>query len=95
MNVLARFADIDADLSGLQCPRCGSVSNEVKDTRSRDNAIMRRRRCSQCGTRYKTYERHAVASPEDHAVLIERADRLIRDVQSTVSLIKQILAEEQ
>ncbi len=43
----------------MRCPFCGHVDSQVKDSRpTEDNAAIRRRRfCSECGSRWTTFER--------------------------------------
>lgn len=42
----------------MQCPHCGSTARHaVKETRSRDGLIARRRRCESCGRDFQTSER--------------------------------------
>lgn len=41
----------------MQCPHCGSVDHETKDTRHSAGAIWRRRECNVCHKRFTTYER--------------------------------------
>lgn len=39
----------------MNCPKCG-CDTFVIDTRSRGQAVKRRRRCQGCGHRFTTYE---------------------------------------
>ena len=43
----------------MRCPFCGHFDSQVKDSRpTEDNAAIRRRRfCSECGSRWTTFER--------------------------------------
>lgn len=43
----------------MKCPFCGSSNIQVKDSRDtvEENAIRRRRECTDCGGRFTTYER--------------------------------------
>ena len=43
----------------MRCPFCGHEDSQVKDSRpTEDNAAVRRRRfCSECGSRWTTFER--------------------------------------
>ena len=43
----------------MRCPFCGGDDTQVKDSRpTEDNATIRRRRfCSNCGSRFTTFER--------------------------------------
>ncbi len=43
----------------MRCPKCGQDESKVVDSRSSENndAIRRRRECTNCGFRYTTYER--------------------------------------
>ena len=43
----------------MRCPFCGHSDSQVKDSRpTEDNAAIRRRRfCSECGSRWTTFER--------------------------------------
>lgn len=42
----------------MRCPRCDSSENRVVDTRTSrgGRAVRRRRECSECGSRFTTYE---------------------------------------
>lgn len=44
------------DPLGLPCPSCSHNKSTVTETRARDNSVMRRRSCMQCGTRFYTFE---------------------------------------
>jgi len=41
---------------GIVCPKCGGQDAEVKDTRSTESGIRRRRMCGSCSHRFTTYE---------------------------------------
>ncbi len=43
----------------MKCPFCGCDDTQVKDSRDTDDgtAIRRRRECSECGSRFTTFER--------------------------------------
>lgn len=41
----------------MKCPRCGGVARTVDTRDAPDNAISRRRKCGQCGFRFKTTEK--------------------------------------
>ncbi|MCX7760736.1 MAG: transcriptional regulator NrdR [Hydrogenothermaceae bacterium] len=43
----------------MRCPKCGSLSDKVLETRqSKDGSVIKRRReCLECGYRFTTYER--------------------------------------
>ncbi len=50
----------------MKCPKCGSVKNKVVDVRRnkehlarKEDAIARRRECTNCGERFTTYELRA------------------------------------
>jgi transcriptional repressor NrdR len=47
----------------MRCPACGARDTRVIDSRDMDDGttIRRRRECAQCGMRFTTYERVAVA----------------------------------
>lgn len=57
----------------MHCPVCPSTSTRVVDSRLNDSgdAIRRRRRCEECGTRFTTYER----SEELPVVVVKRDGR--------------------
>lgn len=40
----------------MKCPKCGADNNRVIDTRDRETFHLRRRRCIECNTVFKTYE---------------------------------------
>ena len=43
----------------MRCPFCGDLETQVKDSRPTEdnNAIRRRRQCTNCGARFTTFER--------------------------------------
>ena len=41
----------------MQCPYCNGVDSKVRDSRSAEDSIRRRRECASCGHRFTTYER--------------------------------------
>jgi transcriptional repressor NrdR len=41
----------------VNCPRCDAATGILETRRADGNAVRRRRRCSQCGHRFTTYER--------------------------------------
>lgn len=46
------------NVKGLRCPACRKVGRTtVLDSRPIYGAVTRRRKCSQCGARYRTHER--------------------------------------
>lgn len=40
----------------MKCPKCGADNNCVIDTRDKETYHLRRRRCGECNTVFKTYE---------------------------------------
>lgn len=40
----------------MKCPNCGADNNRVIDTRDKGERHIRRRRCANCYTVFKTYE---------------------------------------
>lgn len=50
----------------MPCPYCGSENNYVTDSRYRPElrSIYRRRKCADCGKRYKTREK-IILEPKD------------------------------
>lgn len=51
-----RADNAEADALGLRCPACGCRLIAVDDTRAGVNRINRRRKCANCGKRYRTKE---------------------------------------
>lgn len=47
----------------MKCPHCGDIESRVIDTRASGERIRRRRECSECKTRFTTYERVALSNP--------------------------------
>ncbi|MGQ9628244.1 MAG: transcriptional regulator NrdR [Anaerolineae bacterium] len=47
----------------MKCPYCGQSDSRVIDTRSAGDGIRRRRKCTDCGKRFTTYERTLVNEP--------------------------------
>lgn len=41
---------------GFHCPYCDNESTEVKDSRSVEGRVRRRRTCSSCGSKFSTLE---------------------------------------
>jgi transcriptional repressor NrdR len=48
----------------VNCPRCEASTSILETRRAEGNAIRRRRRCSECGHRFTTYERAEPERPE-------------------------------
>jgi hypothetical protein len=40
----------------MKCPSCGSVDDEVRDSRDGGDRVRRRRECQACKQRFTTYE---------------------------------------
>jgi transcriptional repressor NrdR len=55
----------------MKCPFCGSVHDQVLDSRPADHtsAVRRRRECSNCKKRYTTFER-----PEEVTIMVVKSD---------------------
>ncbi|MDR1122497.1 MAG: transcriptional regulator NrdR [Endomicrobium sp.] len=55
----------------MKCPFCGSIHDQVLDSRPVDHtsAVRRRRECSSCKKRYTTFER-----PEEVIIMIVKSD---------------------
>lgn len=73
---------------GLLCPNCGSIDSTVADSRPRERAVYRRRRCSACEQRFSTIE------------MVDQGDTLIdigqlcrRDRQILAAVVRQMLGE--
>lgn len=47
----------------MHCPKCGSGSTRVVDSREAADSVRRRRRCEECGDRFTTYERLETTRP--------------------------------
>ena len=50
--------------SGIPCPACGLAQSSVVQTIRRPGRLERVRRCSDCGTRYRTVE-HLPDRPQE------------------------------
>ncbi|MDR2251680.1 MAG: transcriptional regulator NrdR [Endomicrobium sp.] len=55
----------------MKCPFCGSIHDQVLDSRpvEHTSAVRRRRECSNCKKRYTTFER-----PEDVTIMVVKSD---------------------
>ena len=58
----------------MDCPNGCCENSEVKDSRKRNGTVYRRRKCSECGAVFTTYE----ISDSRHTYLVEAAARLHR-----------------
>lgn len=70
----------------MKCPFCGCDDTQVKDSRDTDDntAIRRRRECSECGSRFTTFERVQlrdliVVKKNGEKVMFDR-DKLARSI---------------
>ena len=82
----------------MRCPYCGSLDTQVKDSRPTEDAssIRRRRVCSDCGGRFRTFERVQlrelyVVKKNGRRVPFDR-DKLVRSVE--VALRKRSVPPE-
>jgi transcriptional repressor NrdR len=82
----------------MRCPFCGHNDTQVKDSRpTEENATIRRRRlCSECSSRFTTFERVQlrellVVKSDGEKVLFER-DKLLRSLQ--IALRKRPVEED-
>lgn len=62
----------------MKCPFCGCDDTQVKDSRDTDDntAIRRRRECSECGSRFTTFERVQL---RDLIVVKKNGDKVMFD----------------
>lgn len=74
----------------MKCPFCGCDDTQVKDSRDTDDntAIRRRRECSECGSRFTTFERVqlrdlVVVKKNGEKVMFDR-DKLARSIYLAV-----------
>ena len=74
----------------MKCPFCGCDDTQVKDSRDTDDntAIRRRRECSECGSRFTTFERVQlrdliVVKKNGEKVMFDR-DKLARSIYLAV-----------
>lgn len=74
----------------MKCPFCGCDDTQVKDSRDTDDntAIRRRRECSECGSRFTTFERVqlrdlVVVKKNGEKVMFDR-DKLARSIHLAV-----------
>lgn len=82
----------------MRCPYCGSADSVVKDSRPAedDNAVRRRRGCTNCGGRFTTFERVQlrdliVVKRDNRRAPFDR-DKLRRSV--SIALQKRPVSEE-
>ncbi|NQV45241.1 MAG: transcriptional repressor NrdR [Rhodospirillales bacterium] len=82
----------------MRCPFCGHDDTQVKDSRpTEDNAAIRRRRyCSECGSRFTTFERVqlrelSVVKSNGEKILFDR-DKLSRSLH--IALRKRPVNED-
>lgn len=83
----------------MRCPFCHHEETAVKDSRTADDqsSIRRRRICSECGSRFTTFERVqlrelVVLKKNGHRVPFDR-DKLARSVET--ALHKRAIAQSQ
>lgn len=69
------------------CRKCGSENLYVMDSRKDGGRIRRRKKCSDCGHRFTTYEINA-----SEFFKIERSLQLISELQSVGSIFDEIKA---
>lgn len=66
-DILHKIDDVKRDISslkkqtdyksGLVCPKCGSVRNDIYNSRkTKEQFCLRRRECLECGNRWSTVE---------------------------------------
>lgn len=74
----------------MKCPFCGCNDTQVKDSRDTedDTAIRRRRECSECGSRFTTFERVQlreliVVKKNGERTMFDR-DKLARSIEIAV-----------
>ncbi len=74
----------------MKCPFCGCDDTQVKDSRDCDDntAIRRRRECSECGSRFTTFERVqlrelTVVKKNGEKTMFDR-DKLARSIEVAV-----------
>ncbi len=83
----------------MKCPFCGSLNTHVKDSRaSEDNSAIRRRRvCSNCESRFTTFERmqlrEMIVIKQDKNCQAFDRDKMIRSL--TIALRKRPVNNEQ
>jgi transcriptional repressor NrdR len=82
----------------MRCPHCGALDTQVRDSRpSEDHAAIRRRRsCTECGSRFTTFERVqlrdlTIVKRSGRRVPFDR-EKLTRSVQ--IALRKLPVAED-
>lgn len=64
---------------GVVCPGCGSPDTGVKDSRSGEGCIRRRRHCNGCGQRFSTVEiAVSEAGPAERASALDPVERAMR-----------------
>ena len=82
----------------MKCPFCGCDDTQVKDSRDADDntAIRRRRECSECGSRFTTFERVqlrelVVVKKNGEKTMFDR-DKLARSI--AIAVRKRPVSEE-
>ncbi len=72
----------------MRCPKCGHTDSKVIDSRPSENqeAIRRRRECTECGHRFTTYERRdespLLIIKKDGAKEIFNREKLLRGLET-------------
>ena len=67
----------------MRCPECNTLKSTVIDSRPTDLSVTRRRKCTNCGHRYTTYERlavgktHVVAAADGEVLAVISAKEII------------------
>ena len=74
----------------MRCPFCGHDNTSVKDSRLNDDqsSVKRRRACSECGSRFTTFERPQlrelyVIKKNGERVLFDR-DKLLKSIKTAM-----------
>lgn len=72
----------------MRCPFCSTQDTAVKDSRTTDDQVRRRRFCNKCGSRFTTYERIELRSIY---VMKKNGERLPFDFEKLKKSIRSAL----
>lgn len=79
--------------SGYACPACGAAGTAVKDSRTRGDGVVRRRReCTACGHRFSTMEVPLEVTPMRLKLIAQRAEESLKEAMGHFATLMGVLA---
>ncbi len=76
---------------GIACVSCGSTEHRVRDSRTHENRLYRRRECKKCGVRFSTIEEPVAESGRSVGVVTHH-EKLLEAVTAFVSAFSTLAA---